>query len=296
MNRRNQPGILQEVPSAARYVTFRIQPGVTARQVIRAIRALEVSEAMVLGLGPSAVASIGANVPGLRPFPRLSGPGADMPSTEGALWIWFRGDDRGDLVHAARAAGQQLQPAFSALETIDGFRHGSGLDLTGFEDGTENPAGAKARSVALVQGRGAGLDGSSFVAVQRWVHDLTRFDAMSAGERDMAIGRRRDGNEEILDAPAFAHVKRTAQESFEPPAFVLRRSMPWTDGASSGLMFVAFGASFDPFEALCRRMIGAEDGIVDGLFRFTRPVTGNYFWCPPLLDCRLDLGALGARG
>jgi putative iron-dependent peroxidase len=41
------------------------------------------------------------------------------------------------------------------------------------------------------------------------------------------------------------------------------------------------------------RMVGAEDGIVDALFRFTLPETGSYFWCPPVTDGRLDLSALG---
>ena len=36
----------------------------------------------------------------------------------------------------------------------------------------------------------------------------------------------------------------------------------------------------------------AEDGIVDGLFRFTRPLTGGFYWCPPVADGRLDLRAL----
>ncbi len=58
-------------------------------------------------------------------------------------------------------------------------------------------------------------------------------------------------------------------------------------------MFVAFGKSPDAFEALLGRMTGQEDGIVDGLFRFTRPVSGGYFWCPPVRDGNLDLSALG---
>ena len=74
---------------------------------------------------------------------------------------------------------------------------------------------------------------------------------------------------------------------------MLRRSMPWTEGQRAGLVFVAFGKSFDAFEVQLQRMIGAEDGITDALFRFTRPVTGAYFWCPPLHDGRLDLRALG---
>jgi len=38
-----------------------------------------------------------------------------------------------------------------------------------------------------------------------------------------------------------------------------------------------------------RRMIGLEDGIVDALFRFTRPVSGAYFWCPGMEGGRLAL-------
>ena len=116
---------------------------------------------------------------------------------------------------------------------------------------------------------------------------------MAPGEQDATIGRRRSDNEEIDDAPPSAHVKRTAQESFDPEAFVVRRSMPWADGSRVGLVFVAFGRSFDAFEVQLNRMIGAEDGIVDALFAFTRPRTGAYFWCPPVTRGRLDLRALG---
>jgi porphyrinogen peroxidase len=103
----------------------------------------------------------------------------------------------------------------------------------------------------------------------------------------------RSDNEEIVEAPASAHVKRSAQESFEPEAFILRRSMPWAEGARVGLNFVAFGKSFDAFEAQLKRMAGAEDGITDAVFQYTRPVNGSYFWCPPLQSGRLDLRALG---
>ena len=137
------------------------------------------------------------------------------------------------------------------------------------------------------------MNGSSFVAVQQWVHDLTCFQAMPPDERDATIGRRKSDNEELDDAPVSAHVKRTAQESFEPEAFVLRRSMPWADAAREGLVFVAFGKSFDAFEALLKRMIGAEDGVTDALFRFTRPISGSYFWCPPVAGGCLDLTAVG---
>lgn len=54
-------------------------------------------------------------------------------------------------------------------------------------------------------------------------------------------------------------------------------------------MFVAFGHTTDAFQAQLSRMVGLEDGIVDALFRFTRPVSGAYFRCPPLEGGRLKV-------
>jgi putative iron-dependent peroxidase len=205
----------------------------------------------------------------------------------------LRGEDRGELLHRTRHIDDVLAPAFRLEQVIDAFTYGAGMDLTGYQDGTENPKDERALEVAFVRGHSEGLDGSSFVAVQQWVHDLDRFEAKSTQEQDHTIGRRRIGNEEIEDAPTSAHIKRAAQESFDPAAFVLRRSMPWTDDCGAGLVFVAFGASFDPFEALLRRMVGADDGIVDALFTFTRPISGAFFWCPGMQDGRLNLRLLG---
>ena len=48
---------------------------------------------------------------------------------------------------------------------------------------------------AIVSGLSRGLDGSSFVAVQLWVHDFKAFDALTAAEQGNAIGRRKSDNE-----------------------------------------------------------------------------------------------------
>lgn len=61
----------------------------------------------------------------------------------------------------------------------------------------------------------------------------------------------------------------------------------------SFVAFVAFGVSFDAFEAQRRRMVGLDDGIDDALFRFTRPVSGASFRCPPQAAGRVDLSLLG---
>ncbi len=246
----------------------------------------------VVGLGSPLVTTFGGNVKGLRTFPPYSGSGFTVPSTPAALWVWLRGEDRGELVHRARSLTRTVSPAFFVENVIDAFQYGPSLDLTGYEDGTENPRDDKALEVAVVTKMGEGLDGSSFVAVQQWVHDLDHFEMMTGDEQDQIIGRRKRDNKEIEEAPLSAHIKRTAQESFMPHAFVLRRSMPWADKNRAGLVFTAFGKSLDAFDALLRRMVGAEDGVVDSLFRFTRPISGSYFWCPPVRDGALDLRAL----
>jgi putative iron-dependent peroxidase len=258
---------------------------------LRKLAALADGDRLVAGLGESLVLALGRRIEGLRAFPSVTGARFDIPSTPSAIWIWARGEDRGELFHRSRLVERTLAPAFRLEQALDAFRHDRSRDLTGYEDGTENPKGRKARKAALVAD--PGLAGSSFVAVQQWEHQFERFEAMTPGQRDATFGRRRSSNEEIAGAPASAHVKRTAQESFDPEAFVVRRSMPWAEAMRAGLVFVSFGSSLDKFEAQLRRMAGLEDGITDALFTFTRPVSGAYYWCPALKRGRLDLAPLG---
>lgn len=288
-----QPGILEAIPAFSRYLLFAARPESAPAVTLAALAQRADGKALVVGLGQGLVERLGESVPGLHPFPDFSMPGLAIPRTPIDLCCWLRSDERGELVHQARRLEQLLAPAFELQRGVDAFRYGTGDDLTGYEDGTENPVGEAAEQTALVAGQGAGLDGASFLALQQWQHDFNRFEAMSGLEQDHAIGRRKSDNEELGDAPESAHVKRTAQESFDPEAFVLRRSMPWARDDNCGLMFAAFASSFDAFEAQMRRMVGAEDGIRDGLFQFSQPLTGCYFWCPPLLDGRLDLRAIG---
>ena len=304
-----QDGILAPLPTQGRYLFFSLsRPGADADGLATALRLLADradGEQVLVGLGSEAVQALGATVPGLRAFQALVAKRADgvrgdvaVPATPTALWCWLRGSERGKLVLTTRELEKALAPAFRLDRVVEAFRHGRtasghGRDLTGYEDGTENPEGVAAAKAALVHRQGAGLNGSSFVAVQQWVHDFDAFEAMDTRAQDHTIGRRRRDNRELDDAPASAHVKRTAQESFTPEAFVLRRSMPWAAGHEAGLMFVAFGRSFDAFEAQMRRMAGLEDGIPDALFRISKPVSGAYLWCPPLRAGRLDLRALG---
>ena len=296
MSHAHQPGILAELPPQARFLHFQLSAEATAGLVREELSALPIDEGLVVGVGPPVVALLGGEIPGLRPMPHLVGPGVEMPSTPAGLWCWLRGADRGDLVLATYALAEELAGCFELVEVSDAFVHREGRDLSGYVDGTENPVGERAAAVALVSGAGAALDGSSFLATQTWFHDLNSLHCQPQAQQDDVFGRRLSDNSEFEQAPASAHVKRTAQESFEPEAWLLRRSMPWADPSGEGLVFVAFAASLEPFEAIARRMVGLEDGVVDALFQFTRPLTGSCYWCPPrTADGRLRLdAALGA--
>lgn len=286
-----QLGILANESSIARYLTFSLS---SPSCVIPCLKKLQIhNDNMVIGFGASLLKHLDVSIPGLSNFPVYSGAGFDVPSTPAALWIWLRGDDRGELLHKTLEIQQLLSDSFSLQHAIDAFQYQGCRDLSGYVDGTENPTDDEAFQAAIVQQQGEGLDGSSFVAVQQWVHQLDHFKSLPVHQQDDIIGRHVSNNEEFDEAPASAHVKRTAQESFSPEAFIVRRSMPWNDAHNAGLVFVAFGHSVDAFDALLRKMVGEDDGIVDGLFQFTQPVTGAYFWCPPVADEKLDLRALG---
>lgn len=301
MEYNSQTGILESVPAQGRYLFFSLRTAATRAALVESLRglsALAEGQAVVVGLGYALVQALGARVPGLRDMPDFSGHGVQVPSTPAALWCWLRGVDRGTLVLQSLALEQAVAPALQLDQVLDAFRHGDplaahGRDLTGYEDGTENPHGEAARAAALVPEGAPGMVGSSFAAVQQWQHAMEAFHAMDTRAQDHAVGRRRSDNEELEDAPPSAHVKRTAQESFSPEAFVLRRSMPWAAAQQCGLVFVAFGATLDAFEAQMRRMAGHDDGVVDALFAFSQPVSGAYLWCPPLHGGRLDLRQLG---
>ncbi|WP_425306307.1 Dyp-type peroxidase [Burkholderia perseverans] len=289
-----QQGILAPLPSANRYLSFQTARPEEAVATLAALREAADGTHTVVGIGPSLVHGLDRKIDGLKPFPDLSKPGAPVPSTQVALWVWLRGEDHGEITLRSRAIEALLAPAFTLESAANAFRYADDRDLSGYEDGTENPKGEEAVETAFVTGKGPGLDGASFVAVQQWVHDFAAMGAIDGDEMDRIVGRRKSDNEELDDAPAYSHVKRTEQESFNPEAKVLRRSAPWADERRAGLYFVAFGHSFRAFEVQMRRMVGATDGVLDGLFRFTQPITGAFLWCPPVAaDGGLDLSALG---
>lgn len=288
-----QPGILANETHFARYLSFQLTNQAHIKTCLLSLQEMADGEAIVVGIGLSMAKALDCQIEGLEQMNADSVAMIDVPSTPAALWIWLRGDDRGELFHRSRQLEIMLELAFELTDVSDSFQYDSTRDLSGYIDGTENPTGEEAVNIAMATDKNEGIEGSSFVVVQQWLHDFDTLDAMTEVEKDDSIGRHIKDNEEFDSAPESAHVKRAAQESFEPEAFLLRRSMPWVDGMSGGLMFVAFAKSFSAFEAILSRMLGKEDAIQDGLFNFTKPVSGAYYWCPPMKKGKLNLKQLG---
>ncbi len=286
-----QKAILQPVPLLSMHLSFRLKPKADKKQaadLLAKIFAACDGKRMVLGLGSKLCEQLSLIAPdALKPFSAPANSKVKLPATQHDIWIWLRSQvtdeahlEQASLIEATRNLKNHLEPCFKLAEVNSCFRHGKGRDLTGYEDGTENPTGPKAQLAAFAH------DGSSFVAVQKWQHRWRKINSMSQHERDQTIGRERETNEELDDAPANAHVKRTAQEQFtlsdNTQGFSLRRSMPWHADGNSGLMFVSFGKNFEAFEAQLKRMSGSYDGITDAVFTMSRPISGAYYWCPPL--------------
>ena len=122
--------------------------------------------------------------------------------------------------------------------------------------------------------------------VQRWVHDLVAFEALPVAEQERVIGRTKPDSIEFRGEalPPTAHIARTQIEDAagdEVPIY--RRSVPYGTIAEHGLYFVAFSADRARLDRMLRRIFGMdEDGLHDRLTDFSRPVTGAYYYAPPL--------------
>lgn len=289
-----QPAILLPAPAFGHFRAWGVLGN--AHDVRVALTHRKADASIVVGIGPSFASALRATVDGLEPLDPIENGSVVVPSTPHALWAYGRGHTPAEAQAHVDALELALAPYVLRTEDVPGFKFHGGRDLTGFVDGTENPAGDAAKQAAVVSE--GPLAGSAFVVAQRWVHDLPRFQAHSRPEQEAMIGRTMSDDVELTHSPASSHVHRTAQESYDPPAFMLRCSLPYrlkVDGhTEEGLYFVAFVASLDAFQRQMRRMAGLEDGVVDALFTFSKPVTGAAYWCPPVRGGHLDLSAIGA--
>ncbi|MCI2398986.1 hypothetical protein [Aliiroseovarius subalbicans] len=64
----------------------------------------------------------------LHGFRAVSGVGVEVPATQSDLWLWLRGNDRGEIATRARGLLRLLAPGFEIVRNVDGFKLGVDLD------------------------------------------------------------------------------------------------------------------------------------------------------------------------
>ena len=230
------------------------------------------------------VVSPGARPRELRALPAIQGTAGAMPATGGDIFLHVKSPRPDVNLELARRFVASLGGAARAIEEVHAFRHRDWRDLTGFIDGTANPAGRERPRAALIGPEDAAFAGGSFVLAQRYVHDLARWERLAVAEQEGVIGRTKRDSRELKRAPESAHIRRAELrvEGVEQPIY--RQSLPYGSASGeSGLYFAAYARDTARLLAMLDRLMGAApDGLHDQLMEFTRPVSGAFFFVPSL--------------
>ncbi|QTF09787.1 Dyp-type peroxidase [Brenneria izadpanahii] len=218
----------------------------------------------------------------LKPFTPL-GKGL-APATQRDLLIHIhslRHDVNFSLAQAALAA---FGSAIHVEEEVHGFRWVEERDLSGFVDGTENPQGDARYDVAIIPD-GQPDAGGSYVFTQRWEHNLKQWQRFSVEQQEQMIGRTKQDSEELPpeQRPVTSHVSRVDLKEEGKGLKIVRQSLPYgTASGKHGLYFIAYCARLRNIEQQLLSMFGELDGKRDDMLRFTRAVSGSYFFAPSL--------------
>lgn len=225
----------------------------------------------------------------LRDMQPIEGPsGRIAPATQADLAIWIHGTRHDLNFKLARQLHACLRESFTLEREVHGFVYLDSRDLTGFIDGTENPEGEEAREVALLPDTDPNA-GGSYLLLQKWIHQLDAFNALSTRVQEGVIGRTKADSVELSDTlmPETSHVSRVDYSQDDQAIELYRRSVPFGTVKEHGLQFIAFAADPNRFQLLLERMFGAsEDGIEDRLTHFSNPVSGSYLYAPSLEELR----------
>ncbi|WP_030246612.1 Dyp-type peroxidase [Streptomyces sp. NRRL S-350] len=223
----------------------------------------------------------------LHPFQEVAGTRHLAPSTPGDLLLHLRAE-RMDLCF--ELAGQltgRLAGAATVVDSVQGFRYFDDRDLLGFVDGTENPEGRAAVSAALVGAEDPDFAGASYVVVQKYLHDLDKWNALSVEEQEGAVGRTKLTDIELADdaKPADSHVALTVITGPDgEERKIVRFNMAFgsfTGGGEFGTYFIGYARDPGVTEEMLRNMfVGNPPGTTDRLLDFSTAVTGSLFFVP----------------
>ncbi|WP_192022111.1 Dyp-type peroxidase [Shewanella sp. WPAGA9] len=222
----------------------------------------------------------------LRPFPAMNEGNRDAPAIEYDLFMHIR-CDRYDILHlVANEISQMFEGLVELIEEERGFRFMDSRDLTGFVDGTENPKGRSRQEVALVADEDISFKGGSYVHVQKYAHNLSKWNRLPQKKQEDIIGRTKQDDIEYAseDKPLTSHIKRVNLKDADGKSMeILRQSMPFGSLREQGLMFISTCHNPTHFEEMLRSMIyGDGHGNHDHLMQFTKALTGSSFFAPSL--------------
>ena len=242
---------------------------------------------LVIGYGRTAWAQLSPeNVPDdLIQFEPITGPdGFTHPAVQHDVWLWFHGGTPDGLFDLARTAQKSLA-GLATLGAEQGcFTYQDSRDLTGFEDGTENPPISEAPNVAGIPA-GRPCAGGSIVLLQKWVHDLDAFEALSITEQEQVFGRTKSDSVELSDDEAApgSHVQRVVIEDDRGEELeVFRRSTAYGTLTEHGLMFVSFSCDRSRVQQMLDNMAGIGDNVRDLLTTISTPVSSAWYIAPPI--------------
>ncbi len=221
------------------------------------------------------------SAPELKPF-RALGRGL-APATQRDLLIHIQSQRHDINFSLAQAALKAFGKSIQVVEEIHGFRWVDDRDLSGFIDGTENPQGEEIAEVTLIE---EGKDkGGSYVMVQRYEHDLRKWDRFSEHEQEKMIGRTKKDSVELDESArnVTSHVSRVVIEEEGEELSIMRHSLPYgTASGKHGLFFIAYCATLHNIEQQLLNMFGETDGKHDDLLRMTKAVSGSYYYAPSI--------------
>src|SRR5271154_2571270 len=285
---------------AAIFLVVTLKPGSEVRSTVRSfcadlsgifraveMRDLEAALSCIMGFGSEAWDRLfGAPRPALlHPFREIRSGGRHAVSTPGDLFFHIRSKRMDLCFEMATQIMARIGDAVTPADEVHGFRYFDDRDLIGFVDGTENPRGQEALEAVLVGEEDAAFAGGSYVIVQKYLHDMAGWDALSTEAQERIIGRKKLSDIELDESvkPTSSHSSLTTIVEDGKEFKILRDNMPFgrpTQG-EFGTYFIGYARSPRTIEQMLDNMfIGRPPGNYDRILDFSRAVTGNLFFAP----------------
>jgi porphyrinogen peroxidase len=220
----------------------------------------------------------------LHPFHEIRGQ-HHAPATPGDILFHIRSKRMDMCFELATQIMSRLGGAVSMVDEVHGFKYFDDRDLIGFVDGTENPVDEAAIDATIIGAEDAAFAGGSYVIVQKYLHDLKKWNALPIEEQERIVGRTKLSDIELDDAakPAFAHNVLTTIMEDGKQLEIVRDNMPFGDVGKGefGTYFIGYARSPHRIEQMLVNMfVGQPPGNYDRLLDFSRAVTGTLFFVP----------------